>query len=792
LLKKIKMKKPYKSRRDFLKSGALASSLMMVPAGLKSLASTIETMSPDNVGNTALTDLQLGILDVTKAPYNADSTGTIDSTEGIQQAVIDAMKQRLICFFPAGVYLISDTIDCEQPVYKLPVGSVTGPNVDDCGRYMATDGKTQHYWNDTGDRIILLGSTKGARPVLKLIPGSAGFQNSSSPKLAVKIWAQTRNDRGGTVDPAECTHAQPQWGVEQPNISFNHVFKGIDIDISGNPGAIGIRHTGSQGCYMMDSKIIADGALAGLNNCCGQGGGTYNIEVQGGQYGIRLDTSCRFPMLASCSFRGQTVASVYTSQASGGYLPLVLVGCMLETSSTQAADVSLANGYPGINLIDCVVKVNPGGVIVKNKGGNENVFLENVYTTGAGKVHTQGSETLDGTRWINITEYSSCRSVARNLVNGVVSSQTFFQSAESIEPDYDELHQRHWMRLPSFEDADAVNVKDFGAAGNNINDDTNAFIQALEAGSKVFVPKGTYKVSQSLTLGASTQLFGLPKAYTSITSGVTTVDDSEATTNLSFISIGGTTTWRAGKGVYAFASGTFSFSGNGGGRFYGLTGRKVIDGNSRPVSMYAYNVERVQQNPMSIIRNAKDVKIFYLKVEAGTIQKADANDFNTPMRITDSENVKIYAVCGNVTTLEQRPMVDVVNSTNVLVSQAYSFKTGDFPNLRETIGTFTAQIPSGTAVALYLRNLPLGITNQIENLQGNVYPNPFSANFKVKVPEGIHSIEVTDIKGRLVPTETVTRAYELEIAALAGQPAGVYFLKLIGGRGSNLIKLVKM
>ncbi len=52
---------------------------------------------------------QLGLLDVTAAPYRADSTGTTDATSAIQNAVDDARDDGLVCIFPEGTYLISDT-----------------------------------------------------------------------------------------------------------------------------------------------------------------------------------------------------------------------------------------------------------------------------------------------------------------------------------------------------------------------------------------------------------------------------------------------------------------------------------------------------------------------------------------------------------------------------------------------------------------------------------------------------------------------------------------------------------
>ncbi len=224
--------------------------------------------------------VETGCLDVTRAPYLADPSGKKDATAALQRAINDARDFQYVCFFPAGVYLISDTLSCEQPVQKAD-------------KPRATDGMTQTYWDIPNRTCVLMGSTAGKRPVLRVAPGTKGFTDARKPKNAVYIWAQTRNDMPGK--------AEPEWGKEQPNISFGHTFRGIDIDVRGNAGAVGIRHTGSQGTTLQDCRILAEGAFAGMNNCPGQGGGTYNVEVQGGQYGILSGPECRFPILTACS-----------------------------------------------------------------------------------------------------------------------------------------------------------------------------------------------------------------------------------------------------------------------------------------------------------------------------------------------------------------------------------------------------------------------------------------------------------------------------------------------------------
>ena len=644
--------------------------------------------------------LQIGCLDVTKTPYKADPRGATDSTQAIQRAVNDARDRGLACFFPEGTYLISDTISCEQQVRKLE-------------RPRNTDRHTQHYW-DLPHRIIVIGSTKGKRPILKLSKDAKEFDDPAKPKIAIWIWAQTRDDAPGKDEP--------EWGKEQPNISFNHIFKGINIDVRGHAGAIGIRHSGSQGSTLQDCTICAEGAYAGMSNCCGQGGGTHNIKVVGGQYGIIIDRSSRFPLLNACIFQGQTEGAVkYVEKTQ---MPTLFVGCLMEPAGKVAIDLTRNSPQAGISMVDCVLALSQGGVVCRTNQ-DENIYLEKTYVRGAQSVRNDGPRIPAPEVWTCIERYSSQTALGVQLLNGTEFSSEIVEWKNQLsEPSYEAIHRHHYYRTPSFEDDDAVNVKSFGAKGDGIADDTEAFERAVSASDKVFVPKGSYKLLGTLRLRSNIHLFGLSRTLTMIgdvssqrnpsrqnsqgeSFTLATVDEADARPGLSFLSVRGRIDWKSGQGTCMLAPGTLAISGHGGGRFYGVMamGRPfILEGIRRPTSFYALNVERVTTDPQSQIRNCSHVRVYFFKVEAGTLNRPNAGDANTPCRISDSQDIRVYCMYGVVRNLGNRPMIEIVNSDDVTVAQLKTFSPSGFPHLIEMNGLEENEIPSSKTCALFVRD----------------------------------------------------------------------------------------
>ena len=77
---------------------------------------------------------------------------------------------------------------------------------------------------------------------------------------------------------------------------------------------------------------------------------------------------------------------------------------------------------------------------------------------------------------------------------------------------------------------------------------------------------------------------------------------------------------------------------------------------------------------------------------------------NTPAAITDSEDVRIYCMYGNVRNLGDRPMIHMIDSNEIVISQLKAFRPGGFPHIIETFGGKKVNIPSSRTCALFVRD----------------------------------------------------------------------------------------
>lgn len=113
----------------------------------------------------------------------------------------------------------------------------------------------------------------------------------------MKIWAPTGGDFPGQNEPI--------FGWEQPNISFGNILRGIDFDLGGRAGAIGLRYTGSQGSYLL--LIVGDGIREGVGAIAQFLDRNEALAVRGSiRLQRQLTTLANRTDVVACSFDEQT------------------------------------------------------------------------------------------------------------------------------------------------------------------------------------------------------------------------------------------------------------------------------------------------------------------------------------------------------------------------------------------------------------------------------------------------------------------------------------------------------
>ncbi|MDO8542157.1 MAG: DUF1349 domain-containing protein [Opitutaceae bacterium] len=478
-----------------------------------------------------------------------DPTGTTDSRAGIQQAIDDAKINYLAVFFPAGTYLISDTLHCFNWQLWNPSLNPPGPNTPDLRA------------------PALVGSKLGAnRPVIKLIAGASGF---GSPSVAKPMLAYRNFEAINSSGTAEVTLTNafdtPANFMDRPSQLMNYNLRNLDFNCNGQAGAVGVTFAGAQDCSIQNVRVVATGAHAGF---IGLGGtmGVANLEVEGGSYGVVLgdvpgapSMGGDVPTIAGLRLYNQTVAAIVADcpsgqvQAVGFEIRPAAGGKSVQVSTVTRTIQGSFMLYDGI-----IDMTNNSGVLAIDNTPGKTANLRNVYIKNSTNLVKSGSQaTVTGTgTWNRIVEYAytdqasadaddppyeqnDLRVNTYHLINGTLS-----RTVPSVQPLNDkqtnisagsvpaDLISRHlWQSLPSFEDGQYTNPLDTQHAGGATPElalsvfkaphtlitgqaDTAAFQAAIDAASsaghgRVVVPRGVFHLSSpGLTLHANTILIG--------------------------------------------------------------------------------------------------------------------------------------------------------------------------------------------------------------------------------------------------------------------------------------------
>ena len=342
-----------------------------------------------------------GYLVVTLYPgVFSDGTNAATTTAGLNEAIDDAYANNLVAYLPPGTYLVNDT---------LTATTKTG-----------WDGVTDDFATPR-NHIAIIGSTAGgSRPLIRLAPGAAGFSDPTSPKPVVEFRNLDKNNTGNEI----------------AGEGYHQMLRGVDLDCSGQAGAIALYFNNAQNSSIENVRITATGAFTGLRGLPNAGTGVVNIEIEGGRYGIDdVGAGGSGSVIAGAVLRNQTITAVRHQS----FAPLTFVGFEIVTApgSTTAA-VTVDPGFDQANFaalsfVDGVIRLGgaPAVAAIDNRSGSgKNFYARNVYVTGADALVRSGAQpVVSGTgTWKSINEYSCCNQVPVNfekismdLIDGVTT-----------------------------------------------------------------------------------------------------------------------------------------------------------------------------------------------------------------------------------------------------------------------------------------------------------------------------------------------------------------------------------
>ena len=263
------------------------------------------------------------VIDVTKPPYCADNTGSVDCTailcrvfDDILQREVDgiaALEERIlnerldleeycigfesrrwktgynvifpeyapdarIIYLPAGTYFVSDTV------------SYTLKNLQNV--YLSKP------YSELTRGIHLMGESRD-NTVIRLADNSKGFEKGSL-KAVISY----------TNAPEACER-------ECSNVSQLNTFTDITVDCGkGNEGAIALRFVANNSGNVQNVRLKADGGAIGLQLACSTEGVFRNIEINGFDEGIcsNATSMCVFDTV---DFRNIGKACIHSRRANG-------------------------------------------------------------------------------------------------------------------------------------------------------------------------------------------------------------------------------------------------------------------------------------------------------------------------------------------------------------------------------------------------------------------------------------------------------------------------------------------
>jgi hypothetical protein len=379
------------------------------------------------------------------------------------------------------------------------------------GRYRLT--KTINVWPSI--RLIGYGAK---RPVFVLAANTPGYQDRSAENYMV-FFAGARpgaqGARGGPRPPGaavgEGTGRGGQAAGRPPDSSpgtFYSAMSNIDIEIGeGNPGAVGVRGTYAQHCFLAHMDFRIGSAIAGVHDT---GNVMEDVRFFGGQYGIWTRTPSPGWQFTAVDayFEGQREAAVRERMAG-----LTLIRPHFRNVPTA---VSIdADYHDELWIKDGRMEDVAGPAVIISLEQNarteinmENIVCRHVPTFAllreSGKKFPGPSEVYEAKVFSHGWHYADIG--AEPAVKDIFETVALKTMPEPVKSDL--------VVLPPA--GTWVNLRSLGAKGDGVTDDTAVFRKAIADHRAIYLPSGYYVISDTLPLKPDTMLIGLHPLATQI------------------------------------------------------------------------------------------------------------------------------------------------------------------------------------------------------------------------------------------------------------------------------------
>ena len=391
----------------------------------------------------------------TPANFNIQTDGKTDVSDQLQSAIYQLKKEKNfgILFIPEGVYAISKTI-------YIPAA------------------------------IRLIGYGKN-RPVIVLKKNSPGFQQENPKdkgKAAYMFWFISNVDSTGAIHDASAG-------------TFYSALSNIDLKIEdGNQAAVALRTHFAQHSFIAHCNIEIGKAKAGLFDV---GNMIEDVQFFGGDYGIY--TTKASPgwqlMMLDTYFEGQRKMAIKTQQAGFTIVRMHVK----NTPSVLQVD---SNYWEKIILQDCRFENIQGPAIKLSDEGNANMQL-NIRNLVCQNVPIL----LSYPKYDSFTKAPAKMYAVKRFVYGLqmedLDKEPEYKTVYEIEPlqKLPPTIANDIPQLPAM--TEWVNLKTTGAIGDGVTDDTRAIQKAIDEHRVIYVPEGSYRISETLKLKPNTVLIGL-------------------------------------------------------------------------------------------------------------------------------------------------------------------------------------------------------------------------------------------------------------------------------------------